>query len=230
MVVYLDLVILSTVLVNTLMIMGIECILNGKLSIIRVILSNVVLVLSLGLYLINIKELIFIRYLIGILIGYISFNKCNIKSKIIKIVVYYLFNISLVGVLEIFEIRNLGLLILSVIFIICLGMIISFHNKNELEVKVNNLSLNALYDSGNYSFYKGVPVVYLDYKYFNNSFVFVDKLVVNTISSKTLINIYTGPVLKINNKVFNVYYAFSDIKNFDVILHKDLGGIGCLSY
>ena len=60
MVVYLDLVILSTVLVNTLMIMGIECILNGKLSIIRVILSNVVLVLSLGLYLINIKELIFI--------------------------------------------------------------------------------------------------------------------------------------------------------------------------
>ena len=156
MVVYLDLVILSTVLVNTLMIMGIECILNGKLSIIRVILSNVVLVLSLGLYLINIKELIFIRYLIGILIGYISFNKCNIKSKIIKIVVYYLFNISLVGVLEIFEIRNLGLLILSVIFIICLGMIISFHNKNELEVKVNNLSLNALYDSGNYSFYKGL--------------------------------------------------------------------------
>ena len=153
MVVYLDLVILSTVLVNTLMIMGIECILNGKLSIIRVILSNVVLVLSLGLYLINIKELIFIRYLIGILIGYISFNKCNIKSKIIKIVVYYLFNISLVGILEIFEIRNLGLLILSVIFIICLGMIISFHNKNELEVKVNNLSLNALYDSGNYSFY-----------------------------------------------------------------------------
>lgn len=230
MVVYLDLVILSTVLVNTLMIMGIECILNGKLSIIRVILSNVVLVLSLGLYLINIKELIFIRYLIGILIGYISFNKCNIKSKIIKIVVYYLFNISLVGVLEIFEIRNLGLLILSVIFIICLGMIISFHNKNELEVKVNNLSLNALYDSGNYSFYKGVPVVYLDYKYFNNSFIFVDKLVVNTISSKTLINIYTGPVLKINNQVFNVYYAFSDIKNFDVILHKDLGGIGCLSY
>lgn len=230
MVVYLDLVILSTVLVNTLMIMGIECILNGKLSIIRVILSNLVLVLSLSLYLINIKELIFIRYLIGILIGYISFNKCNIKNKIIKIVVYYLFNISLVGILEIFEIRNLGLLILSVIFIICLGMIISFHNKNELVVNVNNLSLNALYDSGNYSFYKGVPVVYLDYKYFNNSFVFVDKLVVNTISSKTLINIYNGPVFKINNKVFDVYYAFSDIKNFDIILHKDLGGIGCLSY
>ena len=61
MVVYLDLVILQTVLVNTLMIMGIECILNGKLSIIRVILSNLVLVLSLSLYLINIKELIFIR-------------------------------------------------------------------------------------------------------------------------------------------------------------------------
>jgi hypothetical protein len=175
MVVYLDLVILSTVLVNTLMIMGIECILNGKLSIIRIILSNVVLVLSLGLYLINIKELIFIRYLIGILIGYISFNKCNIKSKIIKIVVYCLFNISLVGVLEIFEIRNLGLLILSVIFIICLGMIISFHNKNELEVKVNNLSLNALYDSGNYSFYKGVLIEFQNFvisEYYNAIEVF----------------------------------------------------------
>lgn len=230
MIVYLDLVILSTILVNTLIIMGIECIFNSHINIIRIIISDVLSVLFLGLYLIPIYEFIWVRYLVGILIGMFSFNKCNIKNKVIKVALYYMFNITLVGVLEIFNIRNMGLLIVSVIFIISLGIIISFRNVDELCVKINNKYFNALYDSGNYSFYNGVPVVYLNNKYFSDDYMFIDKLLVETINGKTFINIYAGPVFKLNNKVYNVYYAFSDIDGFDVILHKDLGGIRCLSY
>lgn len=230
MVIYLDLVILSTVLVNTLIILGIECIFNSSGNIFRIIISNLLSVVFLSLYLLPIGKLIFIRYLMGILIGYISFNKCNIKNKIIKIVLYYLFNLSLVGVLEIFEIRNMVLLVISTIFIIGLGIIISFRNKDELVVKVNNKNMNVLYDSGNYTIYNKLPVVYLHQKYFSKIYKYIDKISINTIGGASMIDIYEGPTLKINNTEFKVYYAFSDVIEFDMILHKDLGGIRCLSY
>lgn len=230
MVVYLDLVILSTIVVNTLIVMGIECIFNSSVSILRIIISNLLSVVCLSLYILPIGKFIFIRYFVGILIGIISFNKCKMQNKIIKISLYYLFNISLVGVLEIFNIRNMGLLIISTIFIICLFMVISFRNKNEYVVLLNKKSLNALYDSGNYTYYEGIPVVYLDIKYLNNSYMLVDKIVVEVISGKSIVNIYKGPCLKINNKQYCCYYAFSSLNGFDVILHKDIGGVGCLSY
>lgn len=230
MVVYLDLVILSTILVNTLIIMGIECIFNSSISIIRIVISNILSVGFLCLYILPIGKFIFIRYFVGILIGMISFNKCRVQNKIIKISLYYLFNISLVGVLEIFNIKNMGLLIISTIFIICLFMVISFRNKDEFVVKLNNKYLNALYDSGNYTFYEGIPVVYLDIKYLNKSYKMVDKIVVEVISGKSIIDIYKGPSLKINNKEYCCYYAFSSLNGIDVILHKDIGGVRCLSY
>lgn len=230
MVVYLDLVILSTIVVNTLIIMGIECIFNSRVSVLRIVISDIISVLFLSLYLFPLGKLIFIRYLVGILIGMISFNKCIIKNKIIKVCFYYLFNICLVGVLEIFKIRNFSLLIISTIFIISLGIVISYRNKDELVVRVNNKYLNALYDSGNYTFYNQLPVVYLDKKYFCDIYKFIALTNVKTINGLSLIKIYSGPKLKINNKEYFVYYAFSDIGEFDIILHKDLGGARCLSY
>lgn len=230
MIIYLDLVIISMILVNTLIIMGIECIFNSNVSILRIIISDVLSIGFLSLYLLPIGKFIFIRYLVGIPLGMVSFNKCNFKNKIIKISLYYIFNISLVGILEIFKIRNMALLIISTIFIISQGIIISFRNKDELVVKLNNKYVNALYDSGNYTLYKQLPVVYLNKKYFSDIYKLVDKINVSTINGNCLVDIYEGPRLKINNQEFNVYYAFSDIKEFDCILHKDLGGVRCLSY
>lgn len=230
MVVYLDLVILSTVIVNTLIIMGIECIFNEKVNILRIIVSNILSVLFLALYIIPLGKFIFIRYFVGILIGYISFNKCRIKNKVIKICFYYLFNISLVGLLEIFNIRNMYLLILGVLFIISLGIVTSFRNKDELLVKINNKNLNALYDSGNYTFYNGVPVVYLSKKYLSDIYIYQGEVSINTVYSKCNISIYSGPSLSINNKEYRVYYSFGDISDFDMILHAELGGVRCLSY
>lgn len=230
MVIYLDLVIISTILVNTLIIMGIECIFNVQISILRIIISDILSILFLTLYLLPIGKLIFIRYLVGVFIGMISFKKCNIKNKIIKISLYYLFNISLVGVLEIFEIRNMTLLIISTIFIISLGIVVSFRNKDELIVKLNNKYMNALYDSGNYTLYKTFPVVYLNKKYLSDIYKLIDKISVSTINGNCRVDIYQGPILKINNQEFKVYYAFSESIEFDMILHKDLGGVRCLSY
>lgn len=230
MVIYLDLVILSTIVVNTLIILGIECIFNSRVSIVRIIISNVLSVLCLSLYILPIGKFIFIRYLMGILIGIFSFNKCRKENKIIKISLYYLFNISLVGILEIFNIRNMVLLVTATIFIVCLGIVISFRNKDEYVIKLNGKYLNALYDSGNYTFYNGVPVVYLDLKHFNDDYKFVSKITVEVINGKSDVDIFMGPMLRINNKEYFCYFSFSSLNGIDVILHKDIGGVRCLSY
>ena len=99
MIIYLDLVILFTILVNVLIIEGIETIFNDKINIIRVIISSIMSVLLLSLYILPIGKLIFIRYLCGIIIGFVAFNKCSLPKMIIKLVLYYLFNLTLVGIL-----------------------------------------------------------------------------------------------------------------------------------
>ena len=207
MVVYLDLVIISTVLVNTLIILGICSFLNEHYNILRIILSDILSVLLLSLYILPIGKLIFIRYLCGIIIGFVAFNKCSLPKMIIKLVLYYLFNLTLVGILEVFNIKNMFLLIISSILIIMMFIIISFTNHHELTVKLENKYLNALYDSGNLSSYHNIE----------------------TINGINQVDIYQGPNLKINHKEYKVYYAFCSLTDFDIILNKEIGGMRCLS-
>ncbi|MBR6517422.1 MAG: sigma-E processing peptidase SpoIIGA [Bacilli bacterium] len=229
MVVYLDLVIISTVLVNTLIILGICSFLNEHYNILRIILSDILSVLLLSLYILPIGKLIFIRYLCGIIIGFVAFNKCSLPKMIIKLVLYYLFNLTLVGILEVFNIKNMFLLIISSILIIMMFIIISFTNHHELSVKLENKYLNALYDSGNLSSYHNIPIVYLKQNYFNKSYIYLDKISIETINGINQVDIYQGPNLKINHKEYKVYYAFCSLTDFDIILNKEIGGMRCLS-
>ena len=229
MVIYLDLVIISTVLVNTLIILGICSFLNEHYNVLRIILSDMLAVLLLSLYILPIGKLIFIRYLCGIVIGFIAFNKCSLPKMIIKLVLYYLLNLTLVGVLEVFNIKNMFLLIISSLLIIMMFIIISFTNHQELSVKLENKYLNALYDSGNLSSYQNVPIVYLKQSYLNKSYIYLDKINVETINGINKVDIYKGPNLKINHKEYKVYYAFCSLTDFDIILNKEIGGIRCLN-
>lgn len=229
MIIYLDLVILSTIIVNTLIIEGVECFFNERINIIRVIICDLLSCLFLFLFIMPIGKLVFIRYFLGIFLGMIAFNKCSIPKKIIKVALYYLLNLSLIGTLAVFKIKNLGFLLICTLFTVILSIIISYRNNSELTVKINNKKLIALYDSGNASYYSDTPIVYLDYKYKNDDYVFFTKTTVDTIGGSVDIYIYNGPNIYINNKEYKVYYAFSNINNYDIILHKDIGGIKCLN-
>lgn len=186
-------------------------------------------VLLLSLYILPIGKLIFIRYLCGIVIGFIAFNKCSLPKMIIKLVLYYLLNLTLVGVLEVFNIKNMFLLIISSLLIIMMFIIVSFTNHQELSVKLENKYLNALYDSGNLSSYQNIPIVYLKQSYLNKSYIYLDKINVETINGIIKVDIYKGPKLKINHKEYKVYYAFCSLTDFDIILNKEIGGIRCLN-
>ena len=87
-IVYLDLVIISTIIVNTLIVEGIELMFKRKVSIIRVILSDVLSCLLLAIYLLPIGKITYIRYIMGIPIGFLAFRKTSFKELIIKILIF----------------------------------------------------------------------------------------------------------------------------------------------
>lgn len=229
MVIYLDLVIILTIVVHVLIIEGINAIFNEKIKIVRVIISSLLAVFLLSLYILPIGKFVWIRYLLGIPIGLIAFPKDKLVKRIIKIVFYYLLNLALVGTLAVFKIHNLFFLLISTLLVVVLGIITSFRNSYEKEVFINKVRLNALYDSGNASYYLNKPIIYLDKKYYSSIYQKVSKCEIKNIVSSTFVDIYNGPKIKIGRNDYEVYYAFINIDDYDLILHKDLGGVKCLN-
>ena len=85
MIIYIDLLILSTILVNFVFIKTIALIFKEKLSIIRVLISLVLSVAMLLLYFLPYQFYFFIRYFMGIIIGMIAFKKSDVKQKSLKL-------------------------------------------------------------------------------------------------------------------------------------------------
>ena len=86
-VVYLDLVILSTIFVNYLFITSIGYLIKERVKVIRTILGISISLLSLVLFIVPIKYIYNLRYFVGILIGVVSYKKG--KNKLIGISLMY---------------------------------------------------------------------------------------------------------------------------------------------
>ena len=98
MIVYWDLLILSTIIVNYAFIRTIAMLLNDRLKVYRVILALIVSVLMLLLYFLPYKTYYAIRYIMGVLVGLIAFSNKSIKIKIIEIVLFYLLTMTLITI------------------------------------------------------------------------------------------------------------------------------------
>ena len=84
MIVYLDLVIISTIIVNYAFIKTISLIFKEKMNIIKIIVGLILSVLSLLLFILP-SSIYNLRYFVGIIIGIVSFKYDNIQNFIIKI-------------------------------------------------------------------------------------------------------------------------------------------------
>lgn len=229
MIVYLDLVIISTIIVNYAFIKTISLIFKEKMNIIKIILGLILSVLSLLLFILP-SSIYNLRYFVGIIIGIVSFKYDNIQNFIIKIALFYLLNMAFIGTLVIFNIHNIILMLIALLYVLILFILENYKKYNSNiyhQVKINNILINAILDTGNETYYQGVPIVFIKNKYFNNEFKLIGSLAINNVNSIDIINIYDGPLIKtINNeKEMKVYYAFSDTIQYDLILHQELGGI-----
>lgn len=228
MIIYIDLIIISTIFVNYLFIKTINIMFKEKTSYIRLIVSLLVSVLSLALYLLPYKTYFVIRYFIGIIIGIIAFKNNNPKSKIIKIIIFYILNMSFIGTLVVFKIKNIIPMILSVIYIILLYLIQNYKEvfKNEYiyKVKINKKTYKGYMDTGNTSTYKSIPIIYINKKYQTKEFKKIASTYISTISSNILVDIYEGDYLIYNKKKYNVYYSFTDNITYDLLLNNLMEG------
>lgn len=229
MVVYIDLLILSTVFVNYIFIKTIAIIFKEKLLIFRTMIALMLSVLMLLLYFIPYNIFFVIRYFMGIIIGIVAFKSKSIKTKIIKIAIFYILNMSFIGTLVVFNVKSIIPFIITLFYIVVLYIVQHYvtklNEKNIYNIKINNDKLEGYYDTGNTACYKNIPIVFIKRKYFNKNYKYIDKIHINTIIGNSEIYIYLGPKIIINNIEYEVFYGFVDNIEFDVILNIFMRGI-----
>lgn len=227
MVVYIDLLIISTIITDYSIIKIIKEIWKEKIKIYKLVISLFISVINVLLFIFPLKNFIIFRYISGIFIPIICFNHKTIKDTIIKIVTYYTLNIFYIGTIIVFNITSYFMLPLALIFVIVSYIIENYKNitisDNEYiyEVVINKEKYKAYLDTGNMMYYNGIPVVIMSNKIFNmDIYKYISKMSVTSVGIKAYIDIYEGPPIKIDNYEYNVYFTFNNIE-FDIILHKD---------
>lgn len=224
MIVYLDLVIIETILVNSLIFIVIETLYKERPIIIRIILANILSISFFLLCLSKINVPPISRLLSGIVIGIIGFRWSSILNMIVKLCIYYLLNMSFISSLIILRINNIFILIISLFIVVIMYIISTYKDSSNTFVRIDNKHYYSLYDSGNSSYYKDTPIVFLHSKYKSSKYKYVDKIFIECLAGVKEIDIYEGPKFTYHNQDIKVYYSFFMINGYDLILHKDIGG------
>ena len=229
MIIYIDLLILSTILVNFVFIKTIALIFKEKLSIIRVLISLVLSVAMLLLYFLPYQFYFFIRYFMGIIIGMIAFKKSDVKQKIIKIVIFYLLNMTFIGCLVVFEVKSILPLILTVVYVVVLYLVQNYkdlfkkENENLYYIKLNKQTLKGYLDTGNLATYQNLPIVFIKKIFLSNEFILEGVTTIQSIFEEKKVPLYKGPSLEVEKKLYQVYYVFVDEIDYDIILNNSIG-------
>lgn len=228
MIIYWDLVIITNLIVDYAFLKTISVIFNEKIKLIRLICSLLLGSFSLLLFLIPIKYLFNLRYVIGIMMGMIAYNVKKPEKRLLMIICFYIINLVFIGSLVIFEIQNIFFLLITMIYVIIITIVEKVLTKKikrekEYVVEINKQLLRGLLDTGNNCYYLNKPVVFLEKKFFSNEFVFLNCLEINVVNSKQIINVYSGPKILMNNFQYEVYYSFTSIERYDIILNNAMG-------
>ena len=226
MIIYIDLVILSTILVNYSFIKLIYIINNLHYSKIRLFVSTVVSTFSIILFFIPFKYISIIRHLYGIVVGIVAFKINSLKITIKMITSFYILNYLFIGTLVIFKIDKLIYLLIILIFTIILYIFekLKINKSYIIKTKISDHILTTLIDTGNKCNYNNIPVSFLKKRFYNEEFIKIGRILTKCINEEILVDIYIGPLIKVNEQDKICYYAFVDISNYDCIISEELGG------
>lgn len=228
MIVYLDILILSTIVVNWAFIKTIAFFFKEKLSMIRLLLALLLSVGLLFLYLLPYRTYFALRYVVGIAIGIVAFHPGNVKVKIIEIVIFYFLTMAFIGTLFVFQVKSVILMLVSLVYVVVLYIIQNYQKifqKEQdflIDIQIGVQQMKGYYDTGNTSYYHEMPIVYLNQTYQDQQFEKIDSLVIQTIEGHSQMDIYTGPLLRTKKQSYVVTYAFVKQIEYDAILHRDI--------
>lgn len=233
MIVYLDVVIIATILVNYCLIETIRLAFSVKISKMNLILGLIISGLSLGLIWIAHPIAVAARYFVGFVIGEVVFRNVREPKRLVMILSFYFLNFAFVGTLVIFSVSGPVLFLVALLYNIVLFFIertyvnSSFIREQVVEIRFPKIKgkFHGLLDSGNSSYFEGLPVVFVSDKcqIDKNQFQEVGAILVSTVVGEKKMIVYRGPDLMINDSSYLVYFSFVTAK-YDFILHKDMGG------
>ena len=197
MVVYLDLLFLFNCFINIIFLVVIDLIYKSKIKVCKIMLGGIIGGLIVVVALFDLILYHFMKIVGGIIIAYVGLERCKGKRKIIKYSSFYTLNLASVGLVEAFGVNNHMLVFLALAPIIVIYFIESnknlviFTNKLKYNIivnfKNNVLKLEGYLDTGNFSEYNNLPIIYIDDKYYikeldKEPFSLVQIATVNTIS------------------------------------------------
>lgn len=226
MIVYIDLIFLFNFMVNFIFLYVTEKIFKDDTKILRMIIASTVggIIAILSCF----NKYVFQIYKImgGVFLIVLGIRKITFSKSIIKISMFYLENLALVGVLTTFKINNLLMLSFALGLILVLLFFEHFKNyyiflsKNKYNVIVskNNkkMKFEAILDTGNSATNKdGIPLVFISREFYNDSFDKYELVMVETMNCERLEKAYFVDefIIIINSKKVKkeALIVFSDI-------------------
>lgn len=169
--IYVDIVFIFNFAINFSFLFFIEKIFKDRISFKRIIIASLIGSSMIICYLFNYLVLTIFKISGGILICFIAFRNIQISKQIIKTSVFYLQNLSLVGLLESYKINTPIMLFFSVALILIIiffenfkkyYIFIASHKYNVIIKSKKIYRLQGFLDTGNMATSSlGVPIVFI---------------------------------------------------------------------
>lgn len=244
MTVYIDLVMLLNIVLDSILLMGVSVLLGRNVTIKRIIFGSLIGSISTLILFIPITslELLILKFVLGIIMCIVTFGFINIKYTLNNVFYLYIISFIIGGGLTLIKdygyynyfILIIGFIIISILFIKQMKKYqdnYSNYYKVDVYIKGNHYKLNGYLDTGNklYDQYKNRPVILVSKKinYNIEDIIYVPYVSLN---NESLVKCIKSDKIIVNNKVFNNYLIGLSDKKFHIdgvncILHSKMKGI-----
>lgn len=243
MTVYIDLVLLLNIVLDSILLMSVSILLGRNVTIKRIILGSFIGSLSTLILFVSITslELLILKIILGIIMCIVTFGYVNIKYTLNNIFYLYIISFIIGGGLTLIKdygyynyfVLIIGFIIISYFFIKQMKKYQdNYSNYFKVDVYIKGVlyKLNGYLDTGNklYDQYKNRPVILVSkkIKYNFEDIIYVPYISLN---NESLVKCLKADKIIVNNKVFNNYLiGLSDekfhIDGINCILHSKMKG------
>jgi len=235
MIVYLDLLFVFDFLICFIFLYVIEKIYHSHINFLRLIFGGIVggLIVILCLFYNNLYDLL--KIIGGIIICLVGLEKLSGFKNVVKISSFYTLNLASIGLVCAFGIINRTLIFLSIAAIILVFIIesnknliiFSNHFKYNIIVSFDKTSLRLVgyLDTGNFSEYENIPIIYIDDKYYPKELIYAKYKSVNiaTVNSISILKAYEAKkcIIKMGRekKEVKALVIFCKLNKIDCLLN-----------
>lgn len=231
MVLYIDIILFMNFIINYCFLELIYILFNEKIKILRIVLSSFLSLIFLFFFFTNYYIFNIVKISGGFLIILTGIKFVNKFKYIVMVSLYYILEFAFIGILQAFNIK--GVLGIAFLFIVCLLLLIYSKRKNIfknktykviIEIEKTKVEINGFIDTGNTATCKNLPIIFIDNKYFKETYKVYNQVLITTVNSMKYIKCYKPSKIFIyeNNKKIEkeCLIAFCSLENTECLLNN----------